>query len=132
MIIIEVIIEALFAAFYSLFIMIILKPFISTQILWFCIGFSKHFIGYFIGLHTYYCKFGSACKNHTGITADSTYIIPHSILEGLAFAYIGYFAKEYNPYLSITIAGFLIHILAELSGLHKYFCSHMCKINVFI
>jgi hypothetical protein len=128
--------EALFVGFYSLIIFIILKPFAPKQILWFCVGFFKHFMGYFIGLHTYYCKYGHACNKRkvsgTDIRADITYLLPRSILEGLLFILIGYFTRGYNPYVAVAVAGVAIHLLAELSGLHKYFCSHVCKINVFI
>ena len=76
----NLIIEALFVGFYTSLFGII--PIIGNIYIYlFIIGFLKHLLGYYIGLHNYYCN--NDKNNING------YIIKDSILEGICFIIIG-------------------------------------------
>jgi hypothetical protein len=126
-----IIIESIFVGLYTLClfnIINIVKIFtFNNQI--FLLGFMKHFLGYYLGLHTYYCKYGYSCNNQNKI-ADSTYIIIDSIMEGFLFLFIFKFIllntiDEYK----IIIVGFLLHFIFDILSLHKIFCKYRC-INI--
>jgi hypothetical protein len=123
--------EALFVGTYCLAIFAFLKQIAQPAgaLFWFALGFIKHFLGYVAGLHTYYCQYGSACCGMKGgvAKADSRYLLLDSIVEGLAFIFIGYLiTKTGYRYAAIFVAGALIHLLAELLQVHKFFCQHRC------
>lgn len=122
------ILEALFVGFYCLLLYTIISPVLSHYRLWFIIGFIKHFMAFYIGLHDYYCNNGDACHDKGNKKALDTYIILDSVLEGIFFIIIGssFIPLFTNKYVATFFAGFVIHILAELSGLHKYFCKYRC------
>ena len=119
----NLIIEALFIGFYtSLFGIIPWNG--NIYIYLFIIGFYKHFFGYYIGLHDYYCNND---KNN-----ENAYIIKDSILEGICFIIIGNLIfKIFNLHkmISLFIIGFIFHIIAEFINLHKLFKYLRCKQN---
>lgn len=74
--------EAAFVGLYCLVVYVLLSP---QKYMWFLFGFVKHFTGYVIGLHNYYCKYGYACKADSNKHASSKYLVLDSIVEGLLF-----------------------------------------------
>lgn len=136
------IIEALFVGFYTnllYFLFSFLNIDINIYILLFIIGFIKHLFGYFLWLHYYYCNYGEKCLNIRNDNNDKNdnkdfYIsnkkplIIDSIFEGLFFIYFGSILKLQikSKYILFFILGFLIHILSELLGIHRYFCINKC------
>lgn len=109
-------------------LLVILKLLIDNFIvLLFLIGFIKHFCSYYFGLQTYYCK----KKLNSAYIAISNNIIIESILEGLIFIYFGLLLTKIitNKYILIFILGFIIHIFAELYGIHNLFLKVNCKIK---
>lgn len=120
--------ESIFVGAYCLILYTIIKP--NNAILWFALGFIKHFMAYFIQLHNYYCKNGYACVKYNQINSIGTYITIDSFLEGLLFIGAGYFVNMFdNKYLSMFFIGCLIHLIAEFIGLHKFFCINRCYID---
>lgn len=131
--------EALFVGTYCLILYALLSQIVSvhtySHLFWFILGFVKHFLGHYIGIHTYYCKYGNACttllNNGNGNLKHITNVsllLPESILEGFGFIAVGYaFVSQFkNKYLAIFIAGFVVHLFAELFWVHKYFCENRC------
>lgn len=109
-------------------LLVILKLLIDNFIvLLFLIGFIKHFCSYYFGLQTYYCR----KKLNSTYIAISNNIIIESILEGLIFIYFGLLLTKIitNKYILIFILGFIIHIFAELYGIHNLFLKVNCKIK---
>lgn len=109
-------------------LLVILKLLVNNFIvLLFLIGFIKHFCSYYFGLQTYYCK----KKLNLTYIAISNNIIIESILEGLIFIYFGLLFTKIitNKYILIFILGFIIHIFAELYGIHNLFLKVNCKIK---
>ena len=114
----NLIIEALFIGLYiSLFSIF---P-IGYHLYLFFVGFFKHYLGYYLGLHDYYCNNNKNNKNN--------YIIKDSILEGFYFIIIGniiFKLFNYNKIISLFIIGFLMHIISDLINLHKFFKYYRC------
>jgi len=117
----NLIIEALFVGFYTSLFGII--PIIGNIYIYlFIIGFLKHLLGYYIGLHNYYCN--NDKNNING------YIIKDSILEGICFIIIGNIIIKLfnlNNVISLFIIGFIFHIIADFINLHKLFKYLRCK-----
>jgi len=103
--------EALIVGIFS-FILFTLLP--TTPIFW--IGFLKHLLGYFVGLHEMYCIYHG--KKGSFITK---YFIGECILEGCGFIIL------FNIFNNSFITGFIFHILSEYTGIHKLFIKYRCK-----
>lgn len=117
-------IEALLIGIYTSFLSLLLNININVYIYLFIIGFFKHLIGYYIGLHNYYCF-----TNHKKSVLISNIIFKDSIYEGLCFIIIGIIIIRlfnFNLFISLFITGFLFHIIAEYIKLHKYFIDYRC------
>jgi hypothetical protein len=129
------IIEALFVGLYTLIIYLFCSSlFINNKyILLFIIGFIKHFMGYYLNLHYYYCNYKYKCKILTKkLLTNNINLIIESILEGILFLFLGnllllisYFQN--NIILLFFIIGLVLHILFELLGFHNIFCRYKCK-----
>jgi len=121
-------IEAILVGMYSSIFYILVKPFIeNTLLLFFTIGFLKHFLGYFIGLHTYYCyKYNPLvhCVIHTTLLQ----LFMESIMEGLLFMALSNIIKG-DRIESIFFIGVILHLVFEMMGLHKIFCKEKCKLK---
>lgn len=122
----NLIIEALFIGLYTSFLSLFLLLFskINIYIYLFIIGFLKHLIGYYIGLHYYYC-----INNGKKSVLISNIIFKDSIYEGICFIIIGIIVirlLNLNLFLSLFITGFIFHIIAEYIYLHKYFIEYRC------
>jgi hypothetical protein len=125
-------IEALFVGVYTISIYFLIYFFTINTFLHlheymylqiFVVGFLKHFLGYYLGIQSYYCN-----------TANKKVVLPihlflFSILEGFVFIFLSIIFTEYIKSISLTLffIGFTMHLLAEISGVHKYFLTNMCK-----
>ena len=74
----------------------------------FITGFLKHFMGYYLGIHSLYCRRKMTTKN----------LLRDSILEGLVFYVI-----HPNTPMNVVLTGSVLHLGAEVTGMHSRFCS---------
>ena len=74
----------------------------------FITGFLKHFMGYYLGIHSLYCRRKMTTKN----------LLRDSILEGLVFYLI-----HPNTPMNVVLTGSVLHLGAEVTGMHSKFCS---------
>jgi hypothetical protein len=130
--------ESIFVGIYCVILYLLFSNFIkSFYISLVIIGFLKHLLSYYIGLHTFYCNYGNACKKHKEkyISIHNNIIID-SFKESILFLIVGgilkiLFKKIKNDKIRNIIIYFLIgimlHIFFELYGLHKFFCKNNCK-----
>ena len=137
------IIEAFFVGVYSYSIAAILLVLnhnyqYSYTYLLFCTGYLKHFLGYVVGIHAYYCKYGYSCNNIQKIYDTSVnknvqlvQVIGESIGEGLAFIVAGTTLHTFikNKLFIVFLVGCIFHILFEMLGIHSYFCIHRCSMK---
>lgn len=106
-------IESFIIGLYSFIISLFFKDFSLQNV--FIIGFIKHFLSGYFGLHNYYCK------TNFNITGDYPFnlLIFESILEGIIFVLLFLLLQKPS---NMFIIGFTLHILFEITGIHKYFC----------
>lgn len=122
--------EGLFVGIYTIFIYLCVQIFFRHNIylLLFLVGFCKHYLGYFLGLHDYYCKYGVACMKNKYRTKKTfvNSLFLESILEGFYFVLMGsilyMFFSEKQNIIFFGILGFFIHVFSEIIGIHEYFC----------
>ena len=132
------ILEAAIVGIYSAFIYCLLLPFsiANKYILFFVVGFFKHFFAYFIGIQTYYCNNGYSCdENENEKKTNTTHgeVFVESIFEGIAFIIFCLFFSQVaylrnNCVLLFFAVGFSLHIIFEIIGIHKYFCRVKCSL----
>ena len=145
------IIESILVGIYSL---LIYKSFdvvsgFNSNVKLFMVGFVKHFLGYILNIHTYYCNNGYAClkyQKHLQVRHVSNAAIqPHmriakihmmnlfgeSCVEGCLFVIMNIFLLKFkikNNYVRIFLLGLILHIIFEFLQLHVYFCKR-CVLN---
>jgi len=129
--------ESIFVGLYSCIIFLLISQ-IFTNYTWilFCTGFLKHFSGYVFGIQTYYCNHGLACSNRREQKEKSKYeakipddrLLIECILEGIGYIVLGSFFILFikNNLLADFCIGASMHILAEIFGIHRYFCETHC------
>lgn len=140
------IIESIIVGLYCVIIYFFINIWISNTFVnaffitaFFITGFLKHFLAYYLGLHSWYCKNGYSCKfiynsdtninnNNNKKISKNNYILVESIGEGILFLLVGLLFKNIitNKYLIIFLIGFILHMIFELIGIHKYFCLVRC------
>jgi hypothetical protein len=129
------IIEALIVGLYTVCIFIMVNIFITDMYLQlFITGFIKHLLGYYSGIHDWYCNNGYACinKNHIKLSTDSN-IIRNSIFEGIIFLIIGNLLLyiigklRFNIVYIIFTIGVILHLAFELFNIHKFYCINYCN-----
>ena len=117
----DLIVQSIFVGIYCVFLFTILSyTKIESSYIFFVLGFFKHFLGFFFGLHSIFC--------HCNIQSNYFILFGESILEGFAFLIL--YQIFHKLFLKIWLAftiGFLLHILAEIFGLHKWFCENQCN-----
>ena len=130
--------EAIFVGIYSGVIAIILSFVLHNYYyLLFLTGFIKHVGGYYLNIHTYYCNHGDACMRMRNGNNNNNVLISknkpvqllfESIIEGIAYIVGGFICSFFIPniYVSVFIIGIAMHILAELLGIHRFFCKNRC------
>ena len=147
------VLEAIIVGLYCSVLYVILDKVLINKILknslvfFFLLGFFKHFLGYFLGIHDYYCK--KCLKNENenenenekkNVRAKFEPVFYQSVLEGVYFLLVGFIGFFYldiykSSYKSsyynssvvfFFVVGFLTHIISEWIGLHDYFCKINC------
>ena len=125
--------EAIGVGLYTSAIYLFFHYFITNiYILLLVVGFFKHFISNIFRVHTYYCNYGEACikviRQNKSYISTSQYIVYDSMLESILFLFFGVWLSMVltNIYLFFTI-GFILHILFEKLGIHKWFCEKRCE-----
>jgi len=117
----DLIAQSIFVGIYCVFLFTILSyaKIQTVSLFFFILGFFKHFLGFFLGLHAVYCN----CS----ILPNYSILFGESILEGFAFLILYHIFYRLIPkiWVAFTI-GFILHILAEIFGLHKWFCEKSC------
>lgn len=150
------ILESLFVGFYTSVVYLLVKQMAniispsfgsdksdeSNQIDFFIIlaitGFLKHYLGHYLGLHKFYCKYGSACQNVNVLANESNPLkylvsknndlITDSVFESIMFVVLGYFFNQYvdNKIILFFIFGMSLHLISEYIGIHQLFCARKC------
>jgi hypothetical protein len=99
-----------------------------TYLMLFIVGFMKHFFGYFLKIHDYYCQYGCGSNKKRSAKRNVIILAGESILEGIVFIILGcllsFFIK--SKILLYFILGSVLHIISEKIGLHAYFCNERC------
>jgi len=132
----KLIFESIFVGLYSAMLFNLLFFVIKNEyILLFTLGFLKHFLSYYLGIQTFFCNHGYACKKLSH--SDNTYIATNnnlfieSLLEGLWFLTIGSIVfssiGKVKPFIVMFFIGFFTHLLCEKIKIHKYFCRYNCQ-----
>lgn len=106
----------------------------NDLIFFFIVGFLKHYLGYIIGLQTWYCeernKRTKTKKSLTKKVAKSPSLL-ENIQEGIAFVVISFIIRKFlkikDIYFIAFLTGFILHLLAEFSGIHTIFCKNLYK-----
>lgn len=123
-----VIIEGIIIGLYALFLFLFIKKIsdnLTIQLL--ILGFFKHYLGYILGLQSFYCSLYLS-NNFDKYKAFSKNIIIASILEAFLFIYLGLLLNKmiHNKFILIFILGFTIHIFSDFFGIHAYFLKYNC------
>ena len=120
----NIIAQSIFVGIYCAILFTILSyaKIQSLSLFFFILGFVKHFLGFFLGLHTLFCN----CI----ILPNYGILFGESILEGITFLILYQMVHKLFPkmWVAFTI-GFILHILVEIFGLHKWFCENKCTYN---
>lgn len=102
-----------------------IKPFF---LLLFLLGIVKHVLSYYSGLQSLYCNYGHACKDPFPREAYHTQLLYESMLEGAVFVLGGLLLYKIQTKIWIVfLLGFLLHVSAEVVGLHERFCEKNCR-----
>jgi hypothetical protein len=126
------ILESLFVGAYCVIIYSMIYWFRENIYLFlFLLGFSKHFLGYFLLIQDMYCRYGYACQLQNKNYSTYKNVFNESVVEGLYFILLGrlglfidFFKK--NQLLYIFLLGCTIHLFAEWYQFHDYFCKTNC------
>ena len=125
--IIILLIEAILVGLYTIVIAFFLSfSFIKGISFFFILGFLKHYLGYITGLQNWYCK-----KRNENVKTKERKIQPsllRNIQEGIAFIIVSFLIKKYlkikDIYFIAFLTGFILHLLAEFTGIHSIFCKN--------
>ncbi len=122
--------ESLFVGVYTCIISFFVSFVVSSNftLLLFVVGFLKHFLGYYLKIQDYYC---ASCVKGSKSYTTKQILFGESILEGGLFIIVGLLLKVFieNRWILIFLLGFLLHIIAEFVGVHKYYCKNRCVIQ---
>ena len=143
--ILESIFVGLYCSFiYFLFLQLTMYKVNNLYINLLVVGFMKHLLGYYFGLHTYYCNNGEACllenknkNNKIKYKANTKELLLNSIKESFIFVLFGFglsfiltnLDKRVNRYILFFLLGFILHVESEFLGIHKIFCETNCEID---
>jgi len=121
------ILEAIFIGLYSLLLYIPIDLlFKNVYLIFFVTGFLKHFLGYFIGIHTLYCKYNGLEIAKINLIK----LVLESLFEGLLFLLLGTLINSNSKKIEIFVIGFFLHIIFEIIGLHNVFINNTCTYKV--
>ncbi len=122
--------ESLFVGVYTCIISIFVSFLVSSNftLLLFVVGFLKHFFGYYLKIQDYYC---ATCVKGSKSHVTTRNLIIESILEGGVFIILGLLLKVFieSRWILMFLLGFLLHMVAEFVGVHKYFCKNRCVVQ---
>ena len=122
--------ESLFVGIYVCVIYFFTSYVVSSNftLLLFVVGFLKHFLGYYLKIQDYYC---ASCVKGSKSYTTKQILFGESILEGVVFIMLGFLLKVFieNRWVLMFLLGFLLHMIAEFAGVHKYFCKNRCVIQ---
>lgn len=101
-------------------------------IFFFIVGFLKHYLGYIIGLQTWYCEErNKRTKTSVATSVAKSPSLLENIQEGIAFVVISFIIRKFlkikDIYFIAFLTGFILHLLAEFSGIHTIFCKNLYK-----
>jgi hypothetical protein len=126
----KVLTESLFVGVYTCIISFFVSFLVSSNftLLLFVVGFLKHFLGYYLKIQDYYC---ATCVKGSKSHTTKQILFGESILEGGVFIILGLLLKVFieNRTVLMFLLGFLLHMIAEFVGVHKYFCKNRCVIQ---
>jgi hypothetical protein len=117
--------ESVFVGIYCVILYLILNP--KSPYEWFVLGFIKHYAGYYIKIHDYYCKysFTNGIPNRALLAKDE-FLVSDSIWEGVIFALIGPVVGK--DFAHVFVLGFMLHLVSEFIGIHKWFIKDRCVV----
>ena len=127
----EVLVEQLAVGVYTTAVYLVCSLFgLPTYPTLFITGFFKHFIGYYSGIQSEYCKkygsSGAVPVSLAWITSDSVYEgLKYFLLYGFVLAQLG----VPNKFVPFAVA-FTVHIFAEVTGAHSDFIRNSCSPSV--
>lgn len=126
------IVEALLVGVYEVLLYFFFSQFIKNiYVLLLIVGFSKHFLGNWFGIQSWYCNNGAACLKTLSpgqkYVASTYHLIRSSVGEAGAHLILGILLDSFlaKAYLFFTI-GIILHIGAEKLGVHNEFCREEC------
>lgn len=138
----RIVIEGVIVGMFGLVIYVLFSKIKNVHALYFIVGFLKHLLGYVIGLHSLYCKYGNACRVGSYATSIySNHLLIECILEGVLFVcfrifIVWVFTKLLNVKITrnanlviIFSIGVCLHILFEVVYIHGMFCKYRCISN---
>jgi hypothetical protein len=109
-----------------------LKTDLGFNLYFFILGFLKHYFGYLLGLQTWYCKKRNKSNAKTNVKANVKAKSPsllQNIQEGIAFLVTSFLIRKLfktkKIYFISFLTGFILHIIAELTGIHTIFCKNL-------
>jgi hypothetical protein len=122
--------ESIFVGVYSC-ILYLLIPINDTRLALFVVGFLKHYLGNWLGIHDYYCNNGYACKSQgpSKYAVTQLALMLESATEGGLFLLFGIVLMQIQKNMIVTyfLIGMLLHLLFEFSGAHQKICAYRCK-----
>jgi hypothetical protein len=125
-------------AFFGIF-----NKWLVLAFLLYTFGFIKHEIGYYLTIESSYCEKTNVCEKLVK-QIQSTWIDRFKVTfgflqniwienvgEGILFVLVGLplFVFMENKLVAAFLTGILSDVVAEYSGIHKYFCKTSCDIN---
>ena len=126
----KLLLESLFVGVYTCIITFFISFMVYSNftLLLFVVGFLKHFLGYYLKIQDYYC---ATCVKGSKSHTTKQLLLGESILEGGVFIILGLLLKVFieNRWILMFLLGFLLHMIAEYVGVHKYFCKNRCVIQ---
>lgn len=126
--------ESIIVGCYLTLIFVVFSFFIENlYIALFLSGFVKHFLGFYIGLHDYFCRYGDACQLEQREQSffakrNTEKLLVTSFIEGCIVLGLSYVLCLYvpTPIFVVFLVGVLMHLFAEYLMIHRDFCINEC------
>jgi len=126
--------ESIIVGIYAAILYLPLSFISPISLRFFILGFLKHFLAGFLGLHNYYCNNGYQCIQihrflyNEKYQYDESFLWLESFFEGIYFMILGYlfFNRRMKPFVLLFLMGSLTHFFFELLGIHRYICEKKC------
>jgi hypothetical protein len=123
------ILEAFGVGLYAHIIYMLCNPLHSYPfyVILIIVGFLKHYLASILQFHTLYCKNGNACESYHYSKENDKNIIRNSCYESLLFLLCGTLLSYFIPKSFVFfILGFSLHIIFEITNLHRQWCNENC------